>query len=87
MDHGVRHGSDYVGGIEIEQREWKAGALSDLFEAQLGPGFLPETLHPTHRQPFEVGHLMRGYSELLSNRRFLLLAFASGVPFNGLFLC
>ena len=48
--------------------------------------FLPETLHPTHRQPFEVGHLMRGYSELLSNRRFLLLAFASGVPFNGLFL-
>src|SRR5690606_8879185 len=48
--------------------------------------FLPETLHPEHRQPFEVSHLMRGYSQLLSNPRFLLLALASGVPFNGMFL-
>ncbi|ODS95243.1 MAG: Bcr/CflA family drug resistance efflux transporter [Lautropia sp. SCN 69-89] len=48
--------------------------------------FLPETLHPAHRQPFEVSHLMRGYSQLLSNPRFLLLALASGVPFNGMFL-
>ncbi len=48
--------------------------------------FLPETLHPTHRQPFEFAHLMRGYSELLSDPRFLLLALASGVPFNGMFL-
>ncbi len=48
--------------------------------------FLPETLELEARQPFEVRHLMRGYWELGSNPRFLLLALASGVPFNGLFL-
>ena len=47
---------------------------------------LPETLHTSHRQPFQVGHLMRGYGQLLSDPRFMLLALASGVPFNGLFL-
>jgi MFS transporter, DHA1 family, multidrug resistance protein len=47
---------------------------------------LPETLHPTHRQPFNVRNLMRGYWELGSSPRFLMLALASGVPFNGMFL-
>ena len=48
--------------------------------------FLPETLHATERQPFEVRHLMRGYWQIGSSPRFLLLALASGVPFNGMFL-
>jgi DHA1 family bicyclomycin/chloramphenicol resistance-like MFS transporter len=47
---------------------------------------LPETLHRSQRQPFEVRHLMRGYWDLCSDPRFLLLALASGVPFNGMFL-
>ena len=47
---------------------------------------LPETLHQSQRQPFEVRHLMRGYWDLCSDPRFLLLALASGVPFNGMFL-
>lgn len=47
---------------------------------------LPETLHVTHRQPFNVRNLMRGYWQLGSSPRFLLLALASGVPFNGMFL-
>jgi DHA1 family bicyclomycin/chloramphenicol resistance-like MFS transporter len=47
---------------------------------------LPETLHLTHRQPFNVRNLMRGYWQLGSSPRFLLLALASGVPFNGMFL-
>ena len=47
---------------------------------------LPETLHVSHRQPFEFKHLMRGYRDLCSDPRFLLLALASGVPFNGMFL-
>lgn len=47
---------------------------------------LPETLHVTQRQPFNVRHLMRGYWQLGSNPRFLLLALASGIPFNGMFL-
>jgi DHA1 family bicyclomycin/chloramphenicol resistance-like MFS transporter len=47
---------------------------------------LPETLHLSQRQPFEVRNLMRGYWQLGSSRRFLLLALASGIPFNGMFL-
>jgi MFS transporter, DHA1 family, multidrug resistance protein len=48
--------------------------------------WLPETLHADTRQPFEVGNLMRGYWQLLRNPRFVALVFASGVPFNGMFL-
>ena len=48
--------------------------------------FLPETLSAPDRQPFEVKHLMRGYKQLGASPRFLLLALASGVPFNGMFL-
>ena len=47
---------------------------------------LPETLHEELRQPFNVAHLMRGYWQLGSSPRFVLLALASGVPFNGMFL-
>jgi len=47
---------------------------------------LPETLHEKHRQPLSVKHLMRGYWQLGASPRFLLLALASGVPFNGMFL-
>lgn len=47
---------------------------------------LPETLHPTHRQPFNARNLLRGYWQLCSNPRFLPLALASGIPFNGMFL-
>ena len=47
---------------------------------------LPETLHDDDKQSFEVPHLMRGYWELGSSPRFLALALASGIPFNGMFL-
>jgi DHA1 family bicyclomycin/chloramphenicol resistance-like MFS transporter len=47
---------------------------------------LPETLHVTHRQAFNVRNLMRGYWQLGASPRFLLLALASGIPFNGMFL-
>jgi DHA1 family bicyclomycin/chloramphenicol resistance-like MFS transporter len=47
---------------------------------------LPETLHDTHRQPFNVGNLLRGYWQLVSNPRFFALTLASGIPFNGMFL-
>jgi len=47
---------------------------------------LPETLPPASRQPFSPRHLLRGYAALLGQRRFVLLALASGVPFNGMFL-
>jgi len=47
---------------------------------------LPETLHAEARQPLNMRNLMRGYAQLGSSSRFLLLAFASGIPFNGMFL-
>ena len=47
---------------------------------------LPETLHHSQRQPLNVRNLMLGYRQLGSNMRFLALALASGVPFNGMFL-
>ena len=47
---------------------------------------LPETLDPAQRQPFSVGHLMRGYVQLGGSARFMALSVASGVPFNGMFL-
>jgi MFS transporter, DHA1 family, multidrug resistance protein len=47
---------------------------------------LPETLHDSHRQPFNTANLLRGYWSLGSNPRFLMLALASGIPFNGMFL-
>jgi DHA1 family bicyclomycin/chloramphenicol resistance-like MFS transporter len=47
---------------------------------------LPETLHLTQRQAFNVRNLMQGYWQLGSDPRFFLLALASGIPFNGMFL-
>ncbi len=47
---------------------------------------LPETLHVTQRQGFNPKNLMAGYWQLGSDPRFFLLALASGIPFNGMFL-
>lgn len=47
---------------------------------------LPESLHSEHRQAFSVKNLFSGYWELCRDPRFFLLALASGVPFNGMFL-
>ncbi|WP_367068097.1 multidrug effflux MFS transporter [Oryzisolibacter sp. LB2S] len=47
---------------------------------------LPESLPEQNRQSLHLGDLMRGYWELGTSPRFLLLALASGVPFNGMFL-
>ena len=47
---------------------------------------LPETLAPDQRQSFDLRNLLGGYAQLGASRRFWLLALASGVPFNGLFL-
>ncbi|MCM2340378.1 multidrug effflux MFS transporter [Rhodoferax sp.] len=47
---------------------------------------LPETLHVTQRQPLKLSNLLQGYWKLGLDPRFLLLALASGVPFNGMFL-
>ncbi|MDD2925191.1 multidrug effflux MFS transporter [Rhodoferax sp.] len=47
---------------------------------------LPETLHVTQRQPLKLSNLLQGYWQLGRDPRFFLLALASGIPFNGMFL-
>jgi MFS transporter, DHA1 family, multidrug resistance protein len=48
--------------------------------------WLPESLHASQVQAFEVRHLMRGYWQMARSPRFMMLVLASGVPFNGMFL-
>lgn len=79
-----------VGGVLFVHAGWRSifwllaafGALLWFANFRL----LPETLHESERQSFSVRNLMRGYAALLGSRRFVLLALASGVPFNGMFL-
>lgn len=79
-----------IGGVIAEYLDWHSifwflvvvGVLLWIANWRL----LPETLLPAERQSFRIGNLMRGYWQLLSDPRFLLLALASGVPFNGMFL-
>ena len=79
-----------VGGFLFIHADWHAifwflvavGVLLWLANWRL----LPETLHATQKQPFNVPNLMRGYGSMVSSPRFLMLALASGIPFNGMFL-
>jgi MFS transporter, DHA1 family, multidrug resistance protein len=48
--------------------------------------FLPESLPVAQRQSFKVRNLLRGYWQLGLDPRFVLLALAAGMPFNGNFL-
>jgi DHA1 family bicyclomycin/chloramphenicol resistance-like MFS transporter len=64
---------------------WALAAIGALLMA-LNGRMLPETLHASQRQPFAARPLLAGYASLLRNPRFVLLVFASGVPFNGMFL-
>ncbi len=79
-----------IGGVLSEYLGWHSifwflvGVGVVLIVANLR--LLPETLHVKDRQSFHFRHLLRGYAALLSDPRFFLLALASGVPFNGLFL-
>ncbi|GIL06357.1 MAG: Bcr/CflA family drug resistance efflux transporter [Betaproteobacteria bacterium] len=79
-----------IGGLLFEYVGWRA-----VFWFLSGVGLalwlanwraLPETLHAKDAQPFNVRNLFRGYAQLLGHRDFMLLALASGVPFNGMFL-
>lgn len=79
-----------IGGFLFVHADWHAifwflvfvGAALFVMTLRL----LPETLHVDHKQPFNVRALMHGYRQLVGSRRFLLLALASGIPFNGMFL-
>ena len=83
-------GAPVVGGLLLVHLGWHAififltlvGAALWFISWRL----LPETLHVTQVQPFHARHLLKGYWEMASSPRFLALALASGVPFNGMFL-
>jgi DHA1 family bicyclomycin/chloramphenicol resistance-like MFS transporter len=79
-----------VGGWLVVQAGWHSifwflaavGAAMWLVNLRM----LPETLPLAQRQPFRARHLLAGYWQLGSDPRFVLLALASGIPFNGMFL-
>jgi DHA1 family bicyclomycin/chloramphenicol resistance-like MFS transporter len=79
-----------IGGVLFAQLGWHSvfwfltvvGVLLWVANYKL----LPETLHLTQRQSLKVNHLLQGYWKLGLDPRFLLLALASGIPFNGMFL-
>ncbi len=79
-----------IGGAFIAYANWQSifwlltaiGAALWVYNWRL----LPESLPPAKRQPFDLKNLMRGYWQLCTSPRFLLLAMASGVPFNGMFI-
>ena len=79
-----------IGGWLYVHLDWRAVfgflALVGALLWSLNLRLLPETLHPSQRQAFNPNNLLRGYWQLLGSARFLLLALASGVPFNGMFL-
>lgn len=79
-----------VGGWLFVQVSWHAvfwalaaaGGLMWLLNWRL----LPETLPMALRQSFHPRHLLAGYWQLGADPRFVLLALASGIPFNAMFL-
>ena len=79
-----------VGGWLFVQVSWHAvfwalaaaGGLMWLLNWRL----LPETLPVALRQSFHPRHLLAGYWQLGADPRFVLLALASGIPFNAMFL-
>jgi MFS transporter, DHA1 family, multidrug resistance protein len=79
-----------IGGLLFEWADWHSifWLLAVLGLALLAANWrwLPETLPPSGRHPFRAAPLMRGYVQLVRNPRFVALVFASGVPFNGMFL-
>ena len=79
-----------IGGLLFEWADWHSifWLLAVLGLALLVANWrwLPETLPPAGRQLFRAGPLLRGYVQLAKNPRFVALVFASGVPFNGMFL-
>ena len=79
-----------IGGLLFEWADWHSifWLLAVLGLALLVANWrwLPETLPPAGRQLFRAAPLMRGYVQLAKNPRFVALVFASGVPFNGMFL-
>lgn len=79
-----------VGGLLFVHLGWHA-----IFWFLVGVGsllwlatwrLLPETLDPAQRQSFHPRHLLAGYVQLGASPRFMALALASGIPFNGMFL-
>ncbi len=79
-----------VGGLLFVHLGWHA-----IFWFLVGVGsllwlatwrLLPETLDSAQRQSFHPRHLLAGYVQLGASPRFMALALASGIPFNGMFL-
>jgi DHA1 family bicyclomycin/chloramphenicol resistance-like MFS transporter len=79
-----------IGGLLFTHANWQA-IFWMLFGVSLlllvaSWRWLPESLDPAQRQPLRLVPLLQGYRGLAANPRFMALAVASGIPFNGMFL-
>jgi DHA1 family bicyclomycin/chloramphenicol resistance-like MFS transporter len=79
-----------IGGVLYVGLGWPAVfwllALIGLAQCVVMWRRLPESLHVSQRQPLNVAHLLRGYWQVGASARFLALALASALPFNGMFI-
>lgn len=79
-----------IGGVLVEHTSWHAifwflvGVSALLFVTAWR--VLPETLPRAERHPFELRPLLHGYRTVGLDLRFVLLALASGIPFNAMFV-
>ena len=79
-----------IGGFVYVHLGWHAIfwvlALIGLALLVLNFRLMPESLPVAQRQSFRPRPLLQGYMQMLRHPQFVLLVFASGVPFNGMFL-
>ena len=79
-----------VGGVLFTWINWQAIfwflALVGLLLWFVTFRYLPESLPVSQRQEFSAENLLRGYWQLGTDPRFLLLAVSSSLPFNGVFI-
>jgi DHA1 family bicyclomycin/chloramphenicol resistance-like MFS transporter len=79
-----------IGGVLFVHLGWRAifVALALIGAALLVLSWrtLPESLHDGSRQSLRLGSLLRGYTGLLTQTRFLAVVLAAGISFNGMFI-
>jgi MFS transporter, DHA1 family, multidrug resistance protein len=79
-----------IGGVLFEYVGWHSIfwflAVAGFVLWAANAAWLPESLHVSQRQSFEVRNLLSGYWGFVKNPNFMALVLASGIPFNGMFL-
>jgi MFS transporter, DHA1 family, multidrug resistance protein len=79
-----------IGGFIVKWLDWRSIFLFifgyTCFLLWLSWRYLPESLAPEQRQPFNARSLWQSYTHILSNTRFYLLAGVVSLNFSGMFI-